>query len=89
MGLTVTKLEKFENDPNQGWAYDIELSDNCLRVFWRGFKPPQRPYFYNKWSVFGFGVGPFGFMFWPATTVRRQRREMAEYERVAKGVRKP
>jgi hypothetical protein len=34
-----------------------------LRIFYRGLKAPQRPYFYNKWGVISFGVSIIGIMF--------------------------
>lgn len=46
---------------------DICTHKRALRIFWRGFSYPQRPYFYHRWGFYGFGVGPVGFMFWPHT----------------------
>lgn len=34
-----------------------------LRIFYRGIKVPQRPYFYNQRGVIGFGVSIIGVMF--------------------------
>jgi len=40
-------------------------SHRCLRVFYRPWKFPWRPYAFHRWGFFGFGAGPIGFMYWP------------------------
>lgn len=42
---------------------DIYFAGCCLRVF---RKRLSFPYFFHNWGFYGFGAGPFGFMFWPA-----------------------
>ena len=44
---------------------DICLLGAYLRVFYRPWHFPWRPYAFHKWGFYGFGVGPVGFMFWP------------------------
>jgi hypothetical protein len=33
-----------------------------LRIFWRGWDCPQRPYWFRRWAITAFGVGPIGVM---------------------------
>jgi hypothetical protein len=47
------------------WLHDVWIAGRCLRLVWRGFSCPQRPYGWFRWGVYSFGAGPIGFMFWP------------------------
>jgi len=41
---------------------DFWIRGRCLRFF---FKRWALPYGFHRWGLYAFGVGPFGFMFWP------------------------
>jgi hypothetical protein len=44
---------------------DLHFRGATLRMLWRGFHCPQRPYCYFRWGAWIFGGGPVGFMYWP------------------------
>ncbi len=62
---------KFRNskemtDINGDWLKDIHFRGRCLRVFFHARL--KLPYFFHDWGFYGFGAGPFGFMYWPPDT---------------------
>ncbi len=59
--MTIRRLIKFPEDPNQRAGYDCWIGETCLRVFG---KPWVWPYAFHRWGFYGFGAGPLGFMLW-------------------------